>query len=154
MPSSQPFRRELDMNGAERHGRPSNVARRVRAGARIQLWPAAGLGECRYDIAKNVFPLPALARWKSSPPSAKLPAGRQIPKGAGRLVHPSKITGKLIDDALEALERENLQLKNVLNKNRTQLQTASANLAAPSLRAAGDRWLISASSLFGKPSAI
>ena len=38
-------------------------------------------------------------------------------------------TGKLIDDALEAVEKENPKLKNVLNKNYTQLQIDPANLA-------------------------
>jgi type I restriction enzyme M protein len=46
-------------------------------------------------------------------------------------VLPYKITstGKLIDDALEAVEKENPKLKNVLNKNYTQLQIDPANLA-------------------------
>jgi hypothetical protein len=38
-------------------------------------------------------------------------------------------TGKLIDDALEAVEKENPKLKNVLNKNYTQLQIDPSNLA-------------------------
>ncbi|MEY4569059.1 MAG: hypothetical protein RLZZ398_498 [Verrucomicrobiota bacterium] len=61
----------------------------------------------------------------------KLPAGTGILKERGRLAHPYKITstGKLIDDALEAVEKENPKLKNVLNKNYTQLQIDPANLA-------------------------
>ena len=60
----------------------------------------------------------------------KLPPGTEI-KERGRLAHPYKITstGKLIDDALEAVEKENPKLKNVLNKNYTQLQIDPANLA-------------------------
>ena len=52
-------------------------------------------------------------------------------KESGRLAHPYKITstGKLIDDALEAVEKENPKLKHVLNKNYTQLQIAQENLA-------------------------
>ena len=44
----------------------------------------------------------------------KLPPGTEI-KESGRLAHPYKITstGKLIDDALEAVEKENPKLKNV-----------------------------------------
>jgi type I restriction enzyme M protein len=97
--------------------------------------------------------VPALARWKTLQDSAKLPAGTEILPGKGaqasRLflpndkatgsekatgkmpVLPYKITstGKLIDDALEAVEKENPKLKNVLNKNYTQLQIDPANLA-------------------------
>ena len=45
----------------------------------------------------------------------KLPAGTGILKERGRLAHPYKITstGKLIDAALEAVEKENPKLKNV-----------------------------------------
>jgi type I restriction enzyme M protein len=52
-------------------------------------------------------------------------------KESGRLAHPNKNTGtcKLIVDALEAVEKENPKLKNVLNKNYTQLQIDPANLA-------------------------
>ena len=44
----------------------------------------------------------------------KLPPGTEI-KESGRLAHPYKITstGKLIDDALEAVEKENPKLKSV-----------------------------------------
>ena len=38
-------------------------------------------------------------------------------------------TGELIADALEAVEKENPTLKNVLNKDYTQLQIDPANLA-------------------------
>ncbi len=60
----------------------------------------------------------------------KLPAGTEI-KERGRLAHSYKFTstGKFIDDALEAVEKENPKLKNVLNKNYTQLQIDPANLA-------------------------
>ena len=55
--------------------------------------------------------------------AAKLPPGTEI-KESGRLAHLYKITStdKLTDDALEAVEKENPKLKNVLNKNYTQLQ--------------------------------
>jgi len=110
------------------------------------------LEERDYYIEKNVFWVPALARWKTLQDSAKLPAGTEI-KERGRLAHSYKFTslGKLIDDALEAVEKENpngaerhrrpsnvarrvragarIKLKNVLNKNYTQLQIDPANLA-------------------------
>ena len=61
------------------------------------------LEERDYYIEKNVFWVPALARWKTLQDSAKLPAGTEI-KERGRLAHSYKFTstGKLIDDALEA----------------------------------------------------
>ena len=62
-----------------------------------------------------------------------------------RRVRPYKLTstGKLIDDTLEAVERGNPKLKNVLNKDYTQLQTDPANLAglAPA-KPSGDAGLI------------
>ena len=88
------------------------------------------LEERDYYIEKNVFWVPALARWKTLQDSAKLPAGTEI-KESGRLAHPYKITstGKLIDDALEAVEKENPKLKNVLNKDYVRLQIPQENLA-------------------------
>src|ERR1035437_2965157 len=78
---------------------------------------AAELEERDYYIEKNVFWVPALARWKTLQDSAKLPAGTEITVKNGK-VSKYKITstGKLIDDALEAVEKENPKLKNVLNK--------------------------------------
>ena len=102
------------------------------------------LEERDYYIEKNVFWVPALARWKTLQDSAKLPAGTEILGEHTRLAcsdgrsadrssssKPYKITstGKLIDDALEAVEKENPKLKNVLNKNYTQLQIDPANLS-------------------------
>ena len=88
------------------------------------------LEERDYYIEKNVFWVPALARWKTLQDSAKLPAGTEI-KESGRLAQPYKITstGKLIDDALEAVEKENPKLKNVLNKDYVRLQIPQENLA-------------------------
>jgi type I restriction enzyme M protein len=96
----------------------------------------AELEERDYYIEKNVFWVPALARWKTLQDSAKLPAGTEINMEKGfatpfNKARPYKITstGKLIDDALEAVEKENPKLKNVLNKNYTQLQIDPSNLA-------------------------
>jgi type I restriction enzyme M protein len=94
----------------------------------------AELEERDYYIEKNVFWVPALARWKTLQDSAKLPAGTEIAVGvppsqigtqtglAGRQItvkngktttYKITSTGKLIDDALEAVEKENPKLKNV-----------------------------------------
>ncbi|BCU76270.1 class I SAM-dependent DNA methyltransferase [Luteolibacter sp. LG18] len=88
------------------------------------------LEERDYYIEKNVFWVPALARWKTLQDSAKLPAGTEITVKNGKTTtYRITSTGKLIDDALEAVEKENPKLKNVLNKNYTQLQIDPANLA-------------------------
>ena len=90
----------------------------------------AELEERDYYIEKNVFWVPALARWKTLQDSAKLPAGTEITVKNGKTTtYKITSTGKLIDDALEAVEKENPKLKNVLNKNYTQLQIDPANLA-------------------------
>lgn len=90
----------------------------------------AELEDRDYYAEKNVFWVPALARWQTLQNSAKLPAGAEIEVRNGK-VSKYKITstGKLIDDALDAVEKENPRLKNVLNKQYTQLQIEAANLA-------------------------
>lgn len=111
----------------------------------------AELEERDYYVEKNVFWVPALARWKTLQDSAKLPPGTEITVGhpqpaagkvaglAGRQIEITngkkttyKITstGRLIDDALDAIEKENPKLKGVLNKTYTQLQIDPANLCS------------------------
>ena len=88
------------------------------------------LEERDYYIEKNVFWVPALARWKTLQDSAKLPPGTEIEVKNGKTsTYKITSTGKLIDDALDAVEKENPKLKNVLNKNYTQLQIDPANLS-------------------------
>ena len=91
----------------------------------------AELEERDYYTARNVFWVPALARWKTIQDSAKLPAGTEIEVRNGKTTK-YKITslGKLIDDALDAVEKENPKLKNVLNKTYTQLQIEQSNLSS------------------------
>ena len=114
----------------------------------------AELEERDYYIEKNVFWVPALARWKTLQDAAKLPPGTEILKERGRLAHSYKITstGKLIDDALEAIEKENvngaerhrrpsnvarrvragarIKLKGVLDRRYPQLPIDPANLSS------------------------
>lgn len=73
------------------------------------------LEERDYYIEKNVFWVPPLARWKTLQDSAKLPPGTEIPVERGHPARSYKITstGKLIDDALDAIEKENAKLKGV-----------------------------------------
>jgi len=87
------------------------------------------LEERDYYTEKNIFWVPALARWKTLQDNAKLPPGAEIPinSGTGETYRITS-TGKLIDDALDTIERENPKLKGVLNKTYTQLQLDPANL--------------------------
>ncbi len=91
----------------------------------------AELEERDYYLEKNVFWVPALARWKTLQDSAKLPPGTEIEITNGKkTTYKITSTGKLIDDALDAVERENPKLKGVLNKTYTQLQIDPANLSS------------------------
>lgn len=91
---------------------------------------AAELEDRDYYAEKNVFWVPALARWKTLQDSAKLPQGTEIEVKNGKTTkYKISSTGKLIDDALDAVEKENPRLKNVLNKQYTQLQIDQSNLA-------------------------
>ncbi|MGV3531885.1 MAG: type I restriction-modification system subunit M, partial [Chthoniobacteraceae bacterium] len=91
----------------------------------------AELEERDYYIEKNVFWVPALARWKTLQDSAKLPPGTEIEITNGKkTAYKITSTGKLIDDALDAVEKENPKLKGVLNKTYTQLQLDPANLSS------------------------
>src|SRR5688500_5865496 len=68
----------------------------------------AELEERDYYIQKNVFWVPALARWKTLQDSAQLPPGTQIEVTNGKKsTYKITSTGKLIDDALDAVEKEN-----------------------------------------------
>ena len=89
----------------------------------------AELEERDYYLEKNIFWVPAIARWKKLQDSAKLPPGTEIEIQNGKTTK-YKLTsiGKLIDDALDAVEKENPKLKGVLNKAYTQLQLDPDNL--------------------------
>lgn len=65
-----------------------------------------------YYVEENVFWVPALARWKTIQQSAPLAAGTEITVKNGTSKQ-YKITsiGKLIDDALAEVEKENPKLK-------------------------------------------
>jgi type I restriction-modification system DNA methylase subunit len=99
------------MNGAKRHGRPSNVARRVRAGARLKLWTSADKLRSNLDAAVYKHAVLGLiflkyvsdsfaqrqaeitvknGKTETSPPHSASTTGYKITS-----------TGKLIDDALE-----------------------------------------------------
>lgn len=82
-----------------------------------------------YYLEENVFWVPALARWKTIQESAPLANGTEIEIVNGKkTVYKFTSVGKLIDDALDAIEKENPKLKGVLNKNYTQLQLPAESL--------------------------
>ena len=107
---------------------------------------AAELEVRDYYTEKNVFWVPLEARWQTLvdcvqlPPGSDLPwrvpkrdsDGRHVRDAAGELVMvPDKMrtVGWLIDNAMEAIERENSKLKNVLNKTFVNSQIESPKLA-------------------------
>lgn len=84
-----------------------------------------------YYTEKNIFWVPALARWETLKDNAKLAPRTDITIRNGKAAtYRFLSTAKLIDDALEAVERENPKLKGVLNRNYTGLQIDPTNLGA------------------------
>ena len=62
--------------------------------------------------------MPALARWDFIQANAKVAAGTVMQVKNGKTFeYKFKGIGRLLDDALEAVEKENPKLKNVLDKN-------------------------------------
>lgn len=71
-----------------------------------------------YYTEKNVFWVPALARWDFIKANAKVAAGTKLDVKNGKVYqYEFKGIGRLLDDALDAVEKENPRLKNVLDKD-------------------------------------
>lgn len=88
----------------------------------------AELEDRDYYTANNVFWVPALARWKTIQENAALASGATIHLPGGETYNFRSI-GRLLDDALEAIEKENPRLKGILDKNRySQLQLPADKL--------------------------
>lgn len=82
-----------------------------------------------YYTEKNVFWVPALARWNTLQNNAKLPPGTEIEIKNGQTnTYTMRSVGRLIDDALEAIEKDNPKLKGILNKQYGRLQIDQAKL--------------------------
>ncbi|KIH77488.1 type I restriction enzyme M protein [Geoalkalibacter ferrihydriticus] len=82
-----------------------------------------------YYTEKNVFWVPALGRWENLQNNAKLPPGTKIEIKNGKTeTYEMRSIGRLIDDALEAIEKDNPKLKGVLNKQYGRLQIDQAKL--------------------------
>ncbi len=88
----------------------------------------AGELEARdYYTEKNVFWVPALARWDFIQASAKVAVGTTLQVKNGKVwEYEFKGIGRLLDDALEAIEKENPKLKGVLEKDYARKQIDSA----------------------------
>ncbi|WP_321531818.1 class I SAM-dependent DNA methyltransferase [uncultured Desulfuromonas sp.] len=82
-----------------------------------------------YYTEKNVFWVPALGRWENLQNNAKLPPGTKIEiKNGKTTTYEMRGIGRLIDDALDAIEKDNPKLKGVLNKSYGRLQIDPAKL--------------------------
>ena len=93
---------------------------------------AAELEVRDYYTEKNVFWLPLEARWQTLRDCAQLPPQAPLPWNKPGKDEPEEMrsVGWLIDNAMEAIERENQkQLKNVLNKDFARTQIDSHKLA-------------------------
>ncbi len=83
-----------------------------------------------YFTEKNVFWVPPLARWKTIRENAALAPDTEIEIRNGKTEkYTFRSAARLIDDALEAVEKENPRLKGFIEKNRyMQLQLEPAKL--------------------------
>jgi type I restriction enzyme M protein len=80
-----------------------------------------------YYTEKNVFWVPALARWDFIKDHAKVANDTVLQVKNGKIFeYKFKGIGRLLDDALDAVEKENEKLKNVLDKNYASKQIDSA----------------------------
>ena len=77
-----------------------------------------------YYTEKNVFWVPMGARWQYLQDNIRLSMGSDLPLGGE-----FKGAGKLLDDTMELIEKENPKLKRILNKNYAQLQIEQSKLA-------------------------
>jgi type I restriction enzyme M protein len=77
-----------------------------------------------YYTEKNVFWVPAAARWQYLQDNIRLSLGSALPLGGE-----FKGAGKMLDDTMELIEKENPKLKRILNKNYAQLQIEQNKLA-------------------------
>ncbi len=82
---------------------------------------------------KNVFWVPEKARWKTLVDLAKIPVGEDLPwekkTPNGDKYEKMKGVDFLIDDALDAVEKDNPKLKGVLNKTYTRLNLDNDKLS-------------------------
>jgi type I restriction enzyme M protein len=92
---------------------------------------AAELEVRDYYTEKNVFWVPREARWQTLRDCAQLPPKAPLPWHKPGKDEPEEMrsAGWLIDNAMDAVERENPRLKNVLNKDFARIQLDPSRLA-------------------------
>jgi type I restriction enzyme M protein len=82
-----------------------------------------------YYTEKNVFWVPEIARWQTLQSNAPLPPGSEIVVKNGKTTtYTMRSVGRLIDDVLDAIEKDNPKLKGILNKQYARLQIDQAKL--------------------------
>jgi type I restriction enzyme M protein len=86
-----------------------------------------------YYTEKNVFWVPERSRWNVLKEICKTPVGNPLPwlkKNRDGVMEPEKMKGVafLIDDALDAVEKDNPKLKGILNKTYTRLNVDDSKL--------------------------
>ncbi len=82
-----------------------------------------------YYTEKNVFWVPQMARWKTLRDNATLAPGAEIEiKNGKAYTYTFRSVGRLIDDALDAIEKDNPKLKGILNKQYGRLQIDQSKL--------------------------
>lgn len=80
-----------------------------------------------YYTEKNIFWVPALARWDFLQANAKVAVGTVLQVKNGKIFdYKFNGIGRLLDDALEAVEKENPKLKGVLEKDYARKQIDAA----------------------------
>ncbi len=80
-----------------------------------------------YYTEKNIFWVPALSRWDFIKANAKVAVGTTLEVKNGKTYeYKFNGIGRLLDDALEAVEKENQKLKGVLEKDYARKQIDSA----------------------------
>ena len=82
-----------------------------------------------YYTEKNVFWVPQLARWQTLRDNATLAPGTEIEIKNGKTSsYTFRSVGRLIDDALDAIEKDNPKLKGILNKQYGRMQIDQSKL--------------------------
>ncbi|MFO1077122.1 MAG: class I SAM-dependent DNA methyltransferase [Planctomycetota bacterium] len=80
-----------------------------------------------YYTERNVFWVPALARWDFLQASVRVAVGTKLQVKNGKTTeYEFKGAGRLLDDAMEAVEKENPKLKGVLEKDYARKQIDEA----------------------------
>ncbi|WP_372845013.1 type I restriction-modification system subunit M [Pontiella sp.] len=88
----------------------------------------AELEQRDYYTEENVFWVSVMARWDMLKNNSKLAPGTTVELADGNEYKFNSV-GRLIDDALDAIEKDNPKLKGVLNKQYTRLQIDQSKLA-------------------------